>query len=156
MDGRTPLMGAALKTALETIDTLLRLGADADLLTKNNEPALYAALQSENLATVKKLLPVTNNGLKSIFTIFAMTSVPFINEIKEFLTRHLEENYELFLVGLVYSAKFGNEKMVNVLWEFLSRPRSCKRSETLFKSLLFWLAGEVSWLAVEVLSPCQK
>ena len=39
--------------------------------------------------------------------------------------------------------------------------RSCKRSETLFKSLLFWLAGEVSWLAgevswlaVEVLSPC--
>jgi len=33
-------------------------------------------------------------------------------------------------------------------------PRSCKRSETLFKSLLFWLAGEVSWLAVEVLSPC--
>ena len=30
------------------------------------------------------------------------------------------------------------------------------RSETLFKSLLFWLAGEVSWLAVEVLSPCRK
>ena len=28
-------------------------------------------------------------------------------------------------------------------------PRSCKRSETLFKSLLFWLA-------VEVLTPCQK
>ena len=25
------------------------------------------------------------------------------------------------------------------------QPRSCKRSETLFKSLLFWLAGEVSW-----------
>ena len=36
----------------------------------------------------------------------------------------------------------------------VSNPRSCKRSETLFKSLLFWLAGEVSWLAVEVLSPC--
>ena len=34
--------------------------------------------------------------------------------------------------------------------------RSCKRSEALFKSLLFWLAGEVSWLAVEGLSPCQK
>ena len=34
--------------------------------------------------------------------------------------------------------------------------RSYKRSETLFKSLLFWLAGEVSWLAVEVLSPCRK
>ena len=29
------------------------------------------------------------------------------------------------------------------------KARSCKRSETLFKSLLFWLAGELSWLAVE-------
>ena len=26
----------------------------------------------------------------------------------------------------------------------------------MFKSLLFWLAGEVTWLAVEVLSPCQN
>ena len=34
--------------------------------------------------------------------------------------------------------------------------RSCKRNETLFKSLLFWLVCEVSWLAVEVLSPCRK
>ena len=34
--------------------------------------------------------------------------------------------------------------------------RSCKRNKTLFRSLLFWLAGEVSWLAVEVLSQCQK
>ena len=38
----------------------------------------------------------------------------------------------------------------------LPNARSCKRSETLFKSLLFWLAGDVSWLAVEVLSPCLK
>ena len=44
-----------------------------------------------------------------------------------------------------------NELMANE-----EAPRSCKRSGTLFKSLLFWLAGEVSWLAVEVLSPCQK
>ena len=36
------------------------------------------------------------------------------------------------------------------------KSRFYKRSETLFKSLLFWLAEEVSWLAVEVLSPCQK
>ena len=35
----------------------------------------------------------------------------------------------------------------------LSHTRSCKRSRTLFKSLPFWLAGEASWLAVEVLSP---
>ena len=44
----------------------------------------------------------------------------------------------------------------NLLSQDLHCPRSCKRSETLFKSLLFWLAGEVSWLAVEVLSPCRK
>ena len=37
-----------------------------------------------------------------------------------------------------------------------SKVRSCKRSKTLFKSLLFWLAGEVSWLDVELLSPCRK
>ena len=37
-----------------------------------------------------------------------------------------------------------------------TKSRSCKRSGTMFKSLLFWLAGEVSWLAVEVLSPYQK
>ena len=45
----------------------------------------------------------------------------------------------------------GHELMIQMMY-----PRSCKRSGTLFKSLLFWLAGEVNWLAVEVLSPCQK
>ena len=34
--------------------------------------------------------------------------------------------------------------------------RSCKRSGTLVKSLLFWLAGKVSWPAEEVFSPCRK
>jgi len=29
-----------------------------------------------------------------------------------------------------------------------------KGAELLFKSLLFWLVGEVSWLAVQVLAPC--
>ena len=133
MDGRTPLMAAALNTALETIDTLLRLGADADLLMENNKPALYAALQTGNLATVKKLLPVTNNGPVSTFKCFANTSVPFINEIKEFLTRNLEGNEELFLVGLVNSAMFGNDKMVNVLWDFLSRHRNKKYGSIMVK-----------------------
>jgi len=44
----------------------------------------------------------------------------------------------------------------HAFWPALYNSRSCKRSGTLFKSLLFWLAGVVSWLAVEVLSPCQK
>jgi len=52
---------------------------------------------------------------------------------------------------------FVNTVFLLILLAFiLSLARSCKRSETLFKSLLFWLAGEVSWLAVEVLSPCRK
>ena len=33
---------------------------------------------------------------------------------------------------------------------------SVKRSKTFFRSLLFCLTGEVSWLAVEVLSPCKN
>ena len=37
--------------------------------------------------------------------------------------------------------------------KLLVNPRTCKRSENLFKSLLFWLAGKVSWLPVEVVSP---
>ena len=37
----------------------------------------------------------------------------------------------------------------SVIVSFLYISRSCKRSGTLFKSLLFWLAGEVSWLAVD-------
>ena len=44
----------------------------------------------------------------------------------------------------------------NVTFVNLFNTRSCKRSETLIKSLLFWLAREVSWLAVEVLSPYRK
>ena len=47
--------------------------------------------------------------------------------------------------------------LVVIMAEFYEDdPRSCKWSKTLLKSLLFLLAGEVSWLAVEVLSQCQK
>ena len=40
--------------------------------------------------------------------------------------------------------------------KFLVGPRFCIWRGTLFKSILSWLAVEVCWLAVEVLSPCQK
>ena len=39
-----------------------------------------------------------------------------------------------------------------IFYQAILKPWSCKRSETLLKSLLFWLAGEVSWLAVDTLS----
>ena len=44
----------------------------------------------------------------------------------------------------------------DIIYQQEVKERFCKRSDTLFKSLLFLLAGEVSWLAVEALSPCQK
>ena len=50
----------------------------------------------------------------------------------------------------------GEQSSLKLKLLLFSKARSCKRSGTLFKSLLFWLAGEVSWLAVEVLSPCWK
>ena len=65
-----------------------------------------------------------------------------------------------YIVHWVRSSK-GLSRMQNLLTENIIRmgdniSRSCKRSETLFKSLLFWLAGEVSCLAKEALSPCRK
>ena len=61
---------------------------------------------------------------------------------------HLEYDFVKFYLSL-YSLSLSFR-------ERESWPRSCKSRETLFISRLFWLAGEVSWLAEEVLSPCQN
>ena len=42
------------------------------------------------------------------------------------------------------------------IWCSVIKARFCKRRGTLLISFLSWLAEEVCWLAVEVLSPCQK
>jgi len=68
---------------------------------------------------------------------------------KKYLKKEFESTEKLSkrIFNKLKCGKQENEEDANI------NPRSCKRSETLFKSLLFWLAGEVSWLAVEVLSP---
>ena len=85
-------MDAAWNASLETIDTLIELGADANLLSSIiKRPALSFALMSNNLAAVKKLLPLTNNGLEMVFVDFAKSSVPFVKEITTFIMEKLAE-----------------------------------------------------------------
>ena len=64
---------------------------------------------------------------------------------------------QILITLSVFFSKFSlrNPQILNYPFKWACS-RSCKRSKTLFKSLLFWLAGELSWLAVKVLFPCQK
>ena len=55
-------MRAALHGNREAVDTLLRLGADPDILDSVGEPALYCALQAGDLALTEKLAQITTKG----------------------------------------------------------------------------------------------
>ena len=68
-------MEAAWKSSLETIDVLLRLGADPNILNNYGQSALWYALDSNNLATVKKLLPVSNSGMEAVFQQFPKSTI---------------------------------------------------------------------------------
>ena len=58
----TPLMYAALRGSRETVETLLNLGADPDILNSDDQPALYTALQSGDQVITERLAQITNNG----------------------------------------------------------------------------------------------
>ena len=58
----TALMYAALAGNREAVDTLLRLGADPDILASRGQPALYYALQAGDLALTERLAQITTNG----------------------------------------------------------------------------------------------
>ena len=58
----TALMRAALSDNREAVDTLLRLGADPDILASRGQPALYYALQAGDLALTERLAQITTNG----------------------------------------------------------------------------------------------
>merc|ERR1719264_2120099 len=60
---KTPLMGAALGGADETVAFLLSKGADPDLMDNNGDTALVAAIQFQRLSTIDLLAPVTQKGL---------------------------------------------------------------------------------------------
>ena len=58
----TPLMRAALKGNRETVETLLHLGADPDILNSDVYPALYMAIQSGDQVITERLAEKTTKG----------------------------------------------------------------------------------------------
>ena len=58
----TPLMKAALAGSRESVDTLLRLGADPDILDSRGWPALYMAIQAGDQVITERLAPITTKG----------------------------------------------------------------------------------------------
>ena len=58
----TTLMSAALDGNRETVETLLHLEADQDILVRNDCPALFLALQSGDQVITERLAQITNNG----------------------------------------------------------------------------------------------
>ena len=58
----TALMYAALAGNREAVDTLLRLGADPDILDSKGWPALYCALEAGDLVITERLALITTKG----------------------------------------------------------------------------------------------
>ena len=58
----TALMYAALTGSRESVDTLLRLGADPDILDSKGWPALYCALGAGDLTLTEGLALITTKG----------------------------------------------------------------------------------------------
>ena len=58
----TPLMIAALKGNRETVETLLDLGADPNILDSDGDPALLCAIQSGDQVITEMLAGMTTKG----------------------------------------------------------------------------------------------
>ena len=58
----TPLMLAALDGSRETVETLLHLGADPNILDSNGDPALFCAIQSGDQVLTEMLAGMTTKG----------------------------------------------------------------------------------------------
>ena len=72
--------------AVASMQKLLDLGCDPDLLDDDGDSALYYAIDSEVLPAVHMLLATTTQGLKSCITQLAQsTALPMSNEIKHFI-----------------------------------------------------------------------
>ena len=55
-------MDAALSGNREAVNTLLRLGADPDILDSDGQPALYYALEAGDLVLTERLAQITTKG----------------------------------------------------------------------------------------------
>ena len=58
----TALMRAALAGNRESVDTLLRLGADPDILSSGGRPALFSAIQAGDQVITERLALITTKG----------------------------------------------------------------------------------------------
>ena len=58
----TPLMIAALSGCRESVETLLVLGADPDILNSEGCPALFDALQAGDQVITERLAVITTKG----------------------------------------------------------------------------------------------
>ena len=58
----TPLMGAALAGCRESVETLLVLGADPDILNSKGCPALFGAIQAGDQVITERLAVITTKG----------------------------------------------------------------------------------------------
>ena len=55
-------MFAALNSCRESVETLLELGADPDILDRRGEPALFCALTSGDQVITERLAVITTKG----------------------------------------------------------------------------------------------
>ena len=55
-------MFAALRGCRGSVDTLLQLGADPDILASGGESALFSAIQAGDQVITEKLAPFTTKG----------------------------------------------------------------------------------------------
>ena len=58
----TPLMNAALSGCRESVETLLELGADPNILDAGGAPALFLAIQAGDQAITERLAAITTKG----------------------------------------------------------------------------------------------
>ena len=58
----TPLMLAALQGCRESVETLLVLGADPDILDSRGAPALFSAIQAGDQVITERLAVITTKG----------------------------------------------------------------------------------------------
>ena len=58
----TPLMKAAASGCRESVETLLQLGADPDILARNGAPALFGAISAGDRDITERLVAITTKG----------------------------------------------------------------------------------------------